>query len=42
MKKASEFATNKGGIIDAPRNTKAGQPKSTVIKGRDLRVGKKK
>lgn len=42
MKKESRFATNKGGIIDAPRNTTSGQPKAQVVKGRDLRVGKKK
>ncbi len=42
MKKDSRFATNRGGIIEAPRDTKSGQPKSQVVKGRDLRAGKKK
>lgn len=42
MEKASRFATNKGGIIEAPRDTKSGQPKSKVVKGKDLRTGKGK
>jgi hypothetical protein len=40
MKKASEFATNKGGVIKAPRPVKD-SVKSTVTKGNDLRNGKK-
>lgn len=42
MEKVSRFATNKGGIIEAPRDTKSGQPKSKVVKGKDLRTGKGK
>lgn len=42
MEKASKFATNRGGITEAPRDTKSGQPKSKVVKGKDLRVGKGK
>lgn len=38
-KQGSRFATNEAGIIKAPK--KPSQPKSTVIKGNDLRNGKK-
>ena len=34
------FATNQGGIIKAPNKVKD-SPKSTVVKGNDLRTGKK-
>ena len=37
--KTNNFATNKGGIIKAPKVIKD-QPKSTVVKGNDLRNGK--
>lgn len=36
----SGYATNKGGVIKAPKPT-SGEPKATVTKGDDLRVGKK-
>jgi len=39
--KSNGFATNKGGIIKAPK-PQTDQPKSTVVKGSDLRNGKKK
>ena len=39
MKGKNRYATNEGGIIKAPNKPK--QPKSTVIKGKDLRDGKK-
>jgi hypothetical protein len=38
---SNRFATNKGGIIKAPK-PQTDQPKSTVVKGSDLRDGKKK
>ena len=43
MKKNAEsrYATNKGGIIKAPRPVSKGDPKATVVKGTDLRNGKK-
>ena len=41
MKKGNVYATNEGGIIKAPKAVKD-SPKSTVIKGNDLRVGKTK
>lgn len=40
MKKGNVYATNEGGIIKAPKAVKD-SPKSTVIKGNDLRVGKR-
>lgn len=33
------FATNKGGVIKAPKATRD-EPKATVVKGNDLRNGK--
>lgn len=36
------FATNKGGIIKAPKPVTKDEPKSTVVKGNDLRNGKNK
>ena len=39
--KKSPYATNKGGVIKAPNTVGKDSPKSTVIKGNDLRVGKK-
>ncbi len=42
MKKASPFATNKGGYIESTRDTKSGQPSAKVVKGKDLRAGKGK
>ena len=44
MKKehGNRFATNKGGIIKAPKPVTKDEPKSTVVKGDDLRNGKKK
>ena len=38
--KANNFATNKGGIIKAPKPVKD-QPKSTVVKVNDLINGSK-
>jgi len=38
--KDNRFATNKGGIIKAPKPV-SDSPKSTVVKGNDLRNGKK-
>ena len=38
----NKFATNKGGVIKAPKPTSQGSPKSTVEKGKDLRNGKGK
>ncbi|MCD8309484.1 MAG: hypothetical protein LUD19_06490 [Clostridia bacterium] len=35
----SNFATNKGGIIKAPKSVGSDSPKSTVVKGNDLRDG---
>lgn len=37
-KKGNRYATNQGGIIKAP-NTVKDSPKSTVVKGNDLRNG---
>lgn len=37
----NRFATNKGGVIKAPKPVTKGDPKSTVVKGSDLRNGKK-
>lgn len=37
----NRFATNKGGIIKAPKSV-PDQPKATVVKGSDLRNGKGK
>lgn len=39
MGKDSRFATNKGGVIKAPRPVRD-DPKSNVTKGNDLRTGK--
>ena len=43
MKQGSgnRYATNKGGIIKAPKSVQE-QPKAPVVKGNDLRNGKKK
>lgn len=38
--KDNRFATNKGGVIKAPK-TVTDQPKSTIVKGNDLRNGKR-
>jgi len=38
--KGNRYATNEGGAIKAP-NTVKNSPKSTTIKGNDLRTGKK-
>jgi hypothetical protein len=38
--KENRFATNKGGVIKAPKATSKGDPKATVTKGSDLRGGK--
>jgi hypothetical protein len=38
--KENRFATNKGGVINAPKATSKGDPKATVTKGSDLRNGK--
>lgn len=40
MSKGNRYATNAGGIIKAPHAVKD-QPKATVVKGGDLRTGKK-
>lgn len=40
MKSGNRYATNKGGIIKAPNNTRKDSPKSDVVKGKDLRTGK--
>ena len=40
--KDNKFATNKGGVIKAPKATGKGDPKATVTKGNDLRNGTKK
>lgn len=41
MKKgANTYATNKGGMIKAPKPVAKDEPKSTVKKGNDLRIGK--
>ena len=34
--KDNRFATNKGGIIKAPKSVGSDSPKSTVVKGNDL------
>jgi hypothetical protein len=39
MKKDNRFATNSAGVIKAPKTVKD-SPKSTVVKGKDLRNGK--
>jgi hypothetical protein len=39
--KKNPYATNQGGVIKAPQPVKD-QPKATVVKGGDLRSGKKK
>lgn len=39
--KDNRFATNKGGIIKAPKSVGTDSPKSTIVKGSDLRNGKK-
>lgn len=41
MSKGNRFATNAGGIIKAPNATGKDQPRATVVKGNDLRTGKK-
>jgi hypothetical protein len=38
--KDNRYATNSGGVIKAPKSVKD-QPKATVVKGNDLRAGKK-
>ena len=38
--KENRFATNKGGVIKAPKPVSQGDPKATVTKGNDLRNGK--
>lgn len=38
--KDNRFATNKGGVIKAPKATANDSPRSTIIKGNDLRNGK--
>lgn len=38
--KSNRYATNQGGVIKAP-NTVKDSPKSTVVKGSDLRNGTK-
>ena len=38
--KGNRYATNEGCVIKAP-NTVKNSPKSTTIKGNDLRTGKK-
>ncbi len=40
--KDNRFATNKGGIIKAPKSVGKDSPKATVVKGNDLRNGKGK
>ena len=39
--KKNPYATNEAGVIKAPNKVGKDSPKSTVIKGNDLRVGKK-
>ena len=39
--KDNRFATNKGGVIKAPRPVTKDEPKSTVVKGNDIRNGTK-
>lgn len=41
MSKGNRYATNQGGIIKAPKGV-SNPPKSTVVKGSDLRNGKGK
>lgn len=41
MKKGTDYATNKGGFIKAPKSQAKGEPKPTATKGNDLRVGRK-
>ena len=36
------YATNKGGMIKAPKTPAKDSPKATVVKGNDLRSGKDK
>lgn len=36
----NRFATNKGGVIRAPKSVGSDSPKATVVKGNDLRSGK--
>lgn len=37
----NRFATNKGGIIKASKSVGSDSPKATVVRGNDLRSGKK-
>lgn len=41
MKNSNKFATNKGGVIKSLNDTRKDSPKSEVVKGSDLRDGKK-
>lgn len=41
MSKGNRFATNAGGVIKAPNSVGKNQPHATVVKGEDLRTGKK-
>ncbi len=41
MAKDNKFATNKGGVIKAPKPVSKDSPKSIVVKSNDLRNGKK-
>lgn len=36
----NRFATNRGGVIKAPKSVGADSPKATVVKANDLRSGK--
>lgn len=40
MKETNTYATNKGGVIKAPKNPSANDPKPEKLKGDDLRTGK--
>lgn len=40
MTKGNRYATNAGGMIKAPNKLKD-QPKASVVRGEDLRTGKK-
>lgn len=40
MKDKSNYATNNGGVIKAPKKPSANKPKSEKLKGDDLRAGK--
>lgn len=40
-KETNAYATNKGGYIKAKNSQTKDEPKSTVTKGNDLRIGKK-